>query len=427
MKTLNSSFNFLDLFAGAGGLSEGFIQAGFMPTAHVEADVAACATLKTRQVFHWLKSQNNIQPYIDYLEGKITRLEFWNIAPKNVLDSVINEFIGPESLNSIFDKIDKILNGKKLDLVVGGPPCQAYSVIGRARSNMEDDPRNHLYIYYSEFLKRYKPKYFVFENVLGLLSAKDPNGNSYFDKMIALFKETGYAVEYRVLTATNYGVLQNRKRVILVGKRGIKSKGFYPEIIEWNPEAMVWDALSDLPKIKAGEGSHLPCKTSKKCSDWLIQAGVKTELPVTWHQSRPNTEQDLEIYHKVVKVWNDENKRLNYNDLPLNLRTHKSGASFIDRFKVVAGNLPAVHTVVAHMSKDGHHYIHPDIEQNRSLTPREAARLQTFPDDYFFESQSGKPSRTSAYKQIGNAVPVLLAKKIAKEILEILNGRQNRE
>ena len=112
------------------------------------------------------------------------------------------------------------------------------------------------------------------------------------------------------------------------------------------------------------------------------------------------------------------------SDLPERLKSHKVTTSFTDRFKIVAADLPASHTVVAHMSKDGHHYIHPDIEQNRSLTPREAARLQTFPDDYFFESQSGKASRTSAYKQIGNAVPVLLANKIAEKILEILDGEQ---
>ncbi|WP_337078389.1 DNA cytosine methyltransferase [Acinetobacter pittii] len=418
MTTLESSFNFLDLFAGAGGLSEGFIQAGFKPIAHVEADAAACATLKTRQAYHWLKDNNKIEIYKNYLEGNITRDEFWEMIPKEILDSVINEFIGPENLKLIFEKIDLCLNEKKLDLIVGGPPCQAYSVIGRARGNMENDPRNHLYIYYAEFLKKYKPKFFVFENVLGLLSAKDPNGNSYFEKMRSLFNEVGYAVEYNVLIATDYGVLQNRKRVILIGKRGVKSKNFYPNLSIWQPNAKVWDLLSDLPKIKAGEGSHLPCLTSDHYSEWLKDAGIYTDLPVTWHQARPNTTQDLEIYRIAVQVWNNDKKRLNYNDLPNKLKSHKFSESFTDRFKVVAGDLTAAHTVVAHMAKDGHHYIHPDIDQNRSLTPREAARLQTFPDDYFFESQSGKPSRTSAYKQIGNAVPVLLAKVIAMKLKE---------
>ncbi|BCX74809.1 DNA cytosine methyltransferase [Acinetobacter sp. Tol 5] len=424
MKSLRPNFNFLDLFAGAGGLSEGFVQAGFEPVAHVESDAAACATLRTRQVFHWLKQQNNIQSYIDYLNGQTSRKDFWSVAPKSVLDSVINEFIESKTLETIFDKVDKILNGKELDLIVGGPPCQAYSLIGRARGNMKDDPRNHLYIQYAEFLKRYQPKYFVFENVLGLLSARDPDGELYFDKMKRLFKEVGYSIEYKILNAVEFGVLQNRKRIILIGKRGQNHENFYPEFIKDIGNATVKDALIDLPKIQAGEGSHLPCEISKNQSKWLKLANISTKLPVTWHQSRPNTKQDLEIYKSVVQVWNDHQKRLNYNDLPERLKSHKVTTSFTDRFKIVAADLPASHTVVAHMSKDGHHYIHPDIEQNRSLTPREAARLQTFPDDYFFESQSGKASRTSAYKQIGNAVPVLLANKIAEKILEILDGEQ---
>jgi len=127
--------------------------------------------------------------------------------------------------------------------------------------------------------------------------------------------------------------------------------------------------------------------------------------------------QDLEIYKLVVSAWDKDKRRLKYNEIPEKLRSHKGMSSFLDRFKVVAGDLPISHTIVAHISKDGHHYIHPDISQNRSLTPREAARIQTFPDDYYFESASGKPSRTSAFKQIGNAVPVLLAQKIAEQLL----------
>jgi len=422
MDNSSSNFNFLDVFAGAGGLSEGFIQAGFNPIAHVEADAAACATLKTRQVFHWLNQQNNLEPYINYLSGNIDRNEFWASAPKHVLDSVINEFIGVDTLNNIFSQIDQSLNGESIDLIVGGPPCQAYSIIGRARGNMKDDPRNHLYIQYAEFLKYYQPKYFVFENVLGLLSARDPDGELYLEKMSKLFKEVGYSVEYKTLNAVDFGVLQNRKRIILIGKKGTDHKDFYPELRINILKATVNDAFADLPEIQAGEGSHLPCEISLHQSPWLEHANIKTNLPVTWHQSRPNTKQDLEIYKFAVKKWDKHKKRLNYNDLPEKLKSHKVTTSFTDRFKVVASDLEASHTVVAHMSKDGHHYIHPDIKQNRSLTPREAARLQTFPDNYFFESQSGKPSRTSAYKQIGNAVPVLLARVIAEAIKDNLNN-----
>ena len=158
---MSSTLKFLDLFAGAGGLSEGFIRAGFKPIAHVEADASACFTLKTRQAFHWLKNNNSIDKYSKYLKNEITRQELYDAIPSNEIDSIINEVIGPDTLKSIFKKVDAQLGNSKLDLIIGGPPCQAYSLVGRSRSNMVNDPRNHLYIYYAEFLKKYKPKGFV--------------------------------------------------------------------------------------------------------------------------------------------------------------------------------------------------------------------------------------------------------------------------
>ena len=150
---------------------------------------------------------------------------------------------------------------------------------------------------------------------------------------------------------------------------------------------------------------------------WQIEAGIRDDqLPVTWHQARPHSDQDLEIYRLVVEKWNSQNSRLKYYDLPERLKTHRNVTSFTDRFKVVAADLPCSHTVVAHIAKDGHYYIHPDLEQNRSITPREAARLQSFPDNYYFESASGRPARTPAFSQIGNAVPVLLARKLAEKV-----------
>lgn len=139
---------------------------------------------------------------------------------------------------------------------------------------------------------------------------------------------------------------------------------------------------------------------------------------VSQHYARPTNAHDKAIYHIAVEQWNHSKKRLMYTDLPDYMRTHKNLDSFLDRFKVVAADLSYSQTVVAHLAKDGHYYIHPDIRQNRSITPREAARLQTFPDNYYFESVSGRPSRTYAFKQIGNAVPVNLAFSIAKAIRE---------
>ena len=144
-------------------------------------------------------------------------------------------------------------------------------------------------------------------------------------------------------------------------------------------------------------------------------------MPLTYHVARPNIERDLKIYKIAANVWINERRRIQYNELPAELQTHKNIHSFNDRFKVVAGDENASHTVVAHIAKDGHYYIHPDPEQNRSITVREAARLQTFPDDYYFEGISEKLSRTAAFKQIGNAVPVLLAQQIADALLHEWN------
>lgn len=415
------NLRFLDLFAGAGGLSEGFIQAGFEPVAHVESNQAACFTLRTRMAYHWQKAHECTEWYAEYLSGDVSRQDFYEHVPGQVVGSVINAEIGVETLSDIFQQVDSLVGNRTLDLIVGGPPCQAYSIVGRSRdrNRMKGDKRNYLYLYYAEFLKRYKPSYFVFENVTGLLSAQDGDGNLYFNAMRDLFLECGYETEYMTLSAEEYGVLQSRKRIILVGRRG-KTTGFYPEPAKWNPGVMVREVFCDLPAIGAGEGNAGPCCVGKYSGTWQIEAGIRNEnLPVTWHQARPNTEQDLEIYRIAVDLWNREKTRLDYNALPDRLKTHRYRDSFLDRFKVVASNLPFSHTVVAHIAKDGHYYIHPDIKQNRSITPREAARLQTFPDNYYFESANGVPAHTPAFRQIGNAVPVLLARKIAEKLKEV--------
>lgn len=410
---------FLDLFAGAGGLSEGFIRAGYEPVAHVEMDRAACFTLKTRAAYHWLASQDKLEKYDEYLEGIIDRESFYKLVPEKVLSSVLNYEISSETLTDIFKEIDLRLDGKSLDLVIGGPPCQAYSIAGRSRSEtkMKGDKRNYLYRLYAEFLNKYKPKYFVFENVVGLLSAKDEDESLHFDNMRKVFKECGYFTEYKILNACDFGVLQNRKRVILIGCRD-KNKDIYPCLEKVVNSYTVKEVFSDLPCLKAGEGTMRPVETLPYNGRYLYDFQIKRtdRQKVTMHQARPNQERDLKIYKLVVDSWETQKKRISYTDLPNELRTHRNDRSFLDRFKVVADDLNFSQTIVAHIARDGHYYIHPDINQNRSITPREAARIQTFPDDYYFESLTGKPSRTLAYKQIGNAVPVCLAWSIAKAL-----------
>ncbi|WP_396178445.1 DNA cytosine methyltransferase [Flavobacterium sp.] len=408
------TLRFIDLFAGAGGLSEGFIRAGFKPVAHVEMNKDACDTLKTRTAFHYLKENNRIEEYYDYLKGEISREEFWNKIPDNLIKSVINSEISAETLPSIFERIDKELGKKKVDLVIGGPPCQAYSVAGRARDpkGMTEDPRNYLYKYYVEFLKRYQPKMFVFENVPGILSA---NNGGYLELIFEAVKEAGYELDKRVLNAKHFGVLQDRKRVIIIGwKKSLKFK--YPLFEENEPQfEILKDLFSDLPKIKNGQGAWGVVEYAKETNTYLEKSGIRNGVDFTsQHIARPNNQNDLEIYKIAVKKWVSENKRLNYAELPERLIKHSNTKSFTNRFQVV-NHAGVSHTVVAHICADGHYYIHPDIKQNRSITVREAARIQSFPDDYFFEK-----SRTTAFKQIGNAVPVLMAEGIAKKIKEML-------
>ena len=414
---MHNTLNFIDLFAGGGGLSEGFVQEGYEPVAHVEADIAACNTLRTRIAYHWLRDAGREDTYADYLAGEIGREQMYAEVPPCAMQSIINDEIRPDTLMRIYSKIDSLLKGRELDVLVGGPPCQSYSVVGRSRDpdRMVEDKRNYLFECYAEFLRKYLPKRFVFENVMGLLSAKDSDGQSYFDAMRRLFRQIGYETEYATLWAKNYGVLQNRKRVVLVGWR-IGTGGTYPEPEKWMPDVTVDEVFRDLPPLGAGEGTVRPCRLLSHESLWQESAGVRSTAAVTWHVARPHTDRDLEIYRIAVRQWNERNSRLRYGSLPSHLKTHRNGNFFTDRFKVVAGDLPFSQTVMAHICKDGHYYIHPDIEQNRSITPREAARLQTFPDDYFFEGAGVRPARTEAFRQIGNAVPVLLSRRIAAKM-----------
>jgi DNA (cytosine-5)-methyltransferase 1 len=410
-----TELNYIDLFAGAGGLSEGFIREGFRPIAHVEMNKDACDTIKTRACHHWLKKDNNYKIYIDYLKSdKKNKVALWNNIPKNIINSVINKEISEITLPEIFEIIDSELKEKKVDLIIGGPPCQAYSVAGRARKDMESDPRNHLYKHYVNFLEKYKPNLFVFENVPGILSAK--NGE-YLNKIFKSVRNAGYEVAIppkNHLNAKDFGVLQDRKRVIIIGwKKELNLR--YPNFeAQENNFRIMKDLFSDLMPLKNGTGTLNASEYSKPTTEYLEKYNIRNGLDfVTQHISRPNNANDLEIYQIAVEQWN-KGKRLNYAELPKRLIKHSNTHSFANRFQVVNGK-GLSHTVVAHIAMDGHYYIHPEKNQNRSISIREAARIQSFPDDYFFEG-----SRTSAFKQIGNAVPPLMAQMIAKKIKEMI-------
>lgn len=418
---MTKKLNFIDLFAGAGGLSEGFIKAGYTPIAHVEMDEAACFTLRTRAAYHYLKANGKYDIYKSYLKDEISRKELYDAVPPKIMDSIINFPIGAEHNPKIHKAIEAQLKGREVDLIIGGPPCQAYSLVGRARSEdgMKSDPRNYLYVQYARYLEKYQPKMFVFENVLGLKSA---GTGIYLQNMEKLFDKKGYGMKLYTVEANNFGVLQNRKRVAIVGwKKELNASLPDLESIRYNEGHTVKELLRDLPVITAGGGKDKYSTYKSESTKYLNDSGIRNGIDIlTQHVARQHTEQDKEIYRIAVDMMKHK-KRLNYNELPAKLKTHNNRHSFFDRFKVVNAEAVFSHTIVAHIAKDGHYYIHPDIKQNRSISVREAARLQSFPDDFYFEGVKEGKSRTAAFKQIGNAVPPLLAERIAIEIKPNIN------
>jgi DNA (cytosine-5)-methyltransferase 1 len=392
--------SFVDLFAGCGGFSEGFIHEGFNPILHVDFDLPCCETLKNR-----LKSfsQHSINHDQAVLHGDLTKEE------------TISEII-------------KRTKGNEVDVLVGGPPCQSFSTVGRAQdpNSMKNDPRNYLFKSYLRILDLLSPKVFVFENVSGLLTAK-PNGQLIFPLIVKLMSENYQICDQKdkiLLNSVHYGVPQIRKRVILVGVRKdqkFSSEDIYGKIIKthFSPEMesrgetqglkkylTVFDAINDLPKLVPDQGSEIAKHIPKKINTYLKQIRDKKMDVIHNHKARKHNKQDMERYHLLSK----HNWQL--KDL-VNVRpdlVHHDPKHFGNRYTVQSYDKPG-RTVVAHLYKDGNLFIHPDSKQKRTFTVREAARIQSFPDDFQFVG-----SRTNQYKQVGNAVPPLMARSIAKAV-----------
>lgn len=391
-------YTFIDLFAGCGGLSEGFYKQGYKSLLHLEIDGAACKTLRTRMK-HYGYSDEEIEDAV--LCADITS------------DGIINE-------------IDKRLH-EDVDIIIGGPPCQAFSTVGRAQSpdSMNSDPRNYLFENYLQILNHIKPKMFIFENVKGILSAK-PKGVKIFDIIVREMSKTYNIVsdpKTILLNAADYGVPQIRERVIIIGVRKdidfIDVKDIYASIPKSHSDTdtslpnyvTVGEAILDLPKLNPGEGENEQrVKPLKRKNDYLKKIANNSGI-IYNHSARNHNDADKERYRIL-----SENKNWQLKDLQV-VRpdlVHHDPKHFGNRYTVQESDKPGK-TVVAHLYKDGNLFIHPDPEQARTFTVREAARIQSFPDDFVFEG-----SRTDQFKQVGNAVPPLMAETFARTLGEFL-------
>ena len=421
---MGSKFLVLDMFSGGGGLTEGFIRHSFDFLAHIEMDKNAADTLETRLLFHELKKIGKESIYEGYYRGDISRESFIQAAKEEGIDlpPVVNEELSDKTNPGIITTLKKNLEKKyhrsDVDVIIGGPPCQSFSLAGRGKNKAKahHDPRNFLYLHYLRFLKEFQPKLFVFENVPGLKSAK--NG-TIFNHVISQCTKMGYHLdaEAHILNASDFGVLQDRERIIFIGWKNENNHFQYPDFPVVPLEGKVWDLLKDLPDLQAGEGTDGFQKYKKgHSSKYIIDKQIRNSYGgIRHHAARAHNERDREIYRIAIRNWKESGHRLNYNELPEDLKTHKNRHSFVDRYKVV--NRKSVsHAILAHLAKDGHYFIHPNPDLARSLTVREAARIQSFPDDYLFEGP-----RSAKYVQIGNAVPPLMAEGIGKKIEEMLN------
>ncbi|MFL0106008.1 DNA cytosine methyltransferase [Tenacibaculum maritimum] len=400
--------NVIDLFAGCGGLTDGFLQTGKYNTlAAVDWEFPTVQTLKKRLSTKWNYdlNSNNI------LHFDIQRT-----------DELIYGF--DDSKYGKSEGINKIVGDKNVDLIVGGPPCQAYSMAGRVRdeNGMQDDYRNFLFESYVKMVKHFQPKAFVFENVEGILSAK-PGGISIVKRVRQAFEEIGYEITENLRSnalfdTSYYNVPQKRKRVIIYGvQKNENSTKQVREFYSLMKEKAGSEALNskiafeNLPKI-------YPSKLNSKHSHTVKLNGVP--LPKN-HEPRKHSERDIEIFKLLTEDILSGRENYTSSKSLIQLYKEKTGKdSKFHKYHVIREDKPS-NTIPAHLYKDGLRHIHPDPNQARSITVREAARIQTFDDDFEFLG-----SRGDQYKMIGNAVPPKFSKVIAETVYQIFNTNDNK-
>lgn len=411
--------NTIDLFAGCGGLTEGFRKnPAYNTIACVEWDKHPYNCLRHRFQTHW----ND-----DHVGERILRFDIQRA------EELFNGWDDPEYGHS--EGLDSLVSnrGGRVDLIVGGPPCQAYSVAGRVRdeNGMRNDYRNYLFEKYLEIVMHYKPAAFVFENVPGILSAMPGDGTvKIIDVIHEKFLDAGYVTLSNLNKATidfsEFGVPQNRKRVIILGLSKTHFKGaacrllecFYKEMLPKHKVARkktVRDAIYDLPAL-------YPLEQPIRINGKQYSHSFAERSSLNNHSARFNNKREIDIFRLIAS--DIESGRMEYTSTEKlkELYTRLTGKkSNIHKYYVLRWGEPS-NTIPAHLYKDGLRHIHPDSRQARSITVREAARLQTFPDDFEFITNTAMD-----YKMIGNAVPPLFSGILSTILAELLRMSQMRE
>ncbi|MCU7558185.1 DNA cytosine methyltransferase [Macrococcus capreoli] len=404
----------IDLFAGCGGLSEGFLQSDkYEFLAHVEWELPMVNTLRENLEKRWGHSnQDTINRVIHFDIQKTDELinGNWSENTKMLYEKTNGNPVKEGGLK-------KLIGKDQVDVIIGGPPCQAYSIAGRAQDpdSMQNDYRNYLFESFVKVVDKFKPKVFVFENVPGILSAK-PGGTSVLERIYQAFHEIGYEIresgnmKNSVYTSADYKVPQERKRVIILGvlkDSELDLENFYnvlDSLKSSEKKLTVRDAIYNFPKF-------FPLDSIVRIGNKNISHGFTDENNLDLHIPRYHNKRDMDIFEEWI---NNNMNKLSTKE-KLEYYYSKTGKkSNHSKYRNLEWDKPSP-TIVSHLYKDGLMFIHPDSEQKRSITIREAASLQTFPNDYIFVGSSAY-----CFKMIGNAVPVNFSKFIGLAVWQFI-------